>query len=56
MDNLSVTRHNQLLKIAQQDMIYLTWEKSFEECQEKFSQFADSQPEKLRAILYGYAD
>ena len=56
MDNLSVTRHNQLLKIAQQDMIYLTWEKSFEECQKKFSQFADSQPEELRTILYGYAD
>ena len=56
MDNLSVTRHNQLLKIAQQDMIYLTWEKSFEECQEKFSQFADSQPEELRTILCGYAD
>ena len=45
-----------LLKIAQEDTVYRTWEKSFENCREAFMRFADTQPEEVRSILYGYAD
>ena len=56
MPDLSIQRQNRLLEIAERDMIYCTWEKSFDECREKFMQFADRQPAEIRSVLYGYAD
>ena len=56
MDNHSCQRQNRLLAIAQQDMIYNTWEKSFEDCRKAFAHFASNQSEEIRNMLYGYAD
>ena len=55
MDNLAF-RQDCLLEIAQKDVIYLTWEKSFEDCREAFEKFAADQPADIRNMLYGYAD
>ena len=56
MEKAAIQRQNKLLELAQQDEIYLTWEKSFEDCQEAFIQFAANQPEEIRNMLFGYAD
>jgi len=49
-------RRRKLYQIAQQDSIYQAWARSFEDCREAFTQFANAQPEDIRNILYGYAD
>ena len=56
MEKAAIQRQNKLLELAQQDEIYLTWEKSFENCREAFIQFAANQPEEIRNMLFGYAD
>ena len=56
MEKATIQRQNKLLELAQQDEIYCTWEKSFENCREAFIQFAANQPEEIRNMLFGYAD
>ena len=56
MEKATIQRQNKLLELAQQDEIYCTWEKSFENCREAFVQFAANQPEEIRNMLFGYAD
>ena len=56
MEKATIQRQNKLLELAQQDEIYCTWEKSFENCREAFVQFAANQPEDIRNMLFGYAD
>lgn len=56
MINQATKRQRKLLGIAQEDMIYQAWDKSFAQCRDAFAQFANSQPEDIRSILYAYAD
>ena len=56
MNNAANTRQANLLKIAEQDNIYQVWARSFEDCKDAFAQFAATQPEEIRNMLYGYAD
>lgn len=49
-------RQHKIYKIAETDLSYQVWSKTFEECRDAFTQFADSQPQEIRGILYGYAD
>ena len=56
MDYISVQQQTQLMAIAEEDKIYQTWQKSYEDCREAFVRFASTQPEEIRNMLYGYAD
>ena len=56
MDTLYSKRQHKIYKIAETDLSYQVCSKTFEECREAFTQFADSQPQEIRGILYGYAD
>ena len=56
MNNLSAQRLTQLLALAAKDSIYHVWESSYEDCREGFTAFANTQPEEIRNMLYGYAD
>ena len=56
MYRLANQRQDRLLKIAETDLIYQTWALSFADCQEAFAEFAASQPEDIRNMLYGYGD
>ena len=51
-----LSNQKKLYEIAETDAIYQTWARSFEDCREAFIQFANSQPEDIRNMLYGYAD
>lgn len=52
----SFARQLKLFEIAENNSIYQVWARSFEDCREAFTQFADSQQEEIRNMLYGYAD
>lgn len=41
--------------IAQSDFSYNAWRRIFEESEQEFQVFADSQPEAIRSILYSFA-
>lgn len=56
MGNPSILRQQELYSIAEKDMIYQTWAKSYEACREDFTRFANRQPEDVRNFLYGYAE
>lgn len=56
MNTLYAKRQNKIYKIAKTDLSYQAWSQTFEECRDAFLQFANSQPEEIRGILYGYAD
>lgn len=56
MNKPVVTRQDRIYKIAETDLSYQVWSHTFEECRDAFTQFADSQPQEIRSILYGYAD
>ena len=56
MKDVSSERLYQLLAIAETDNIYQVWARSYEDCRESFTQFAATQPEEIRNMLYGYAD
>ena len=49
-------RQHKIYKIAETDLSYQVWSKTFEECRDAFTQFANSQPQEIRSILFGYAD
>ena len=49
-------REERLWKMAEQDGIYITWKRCFEECEQPFKEYADACPEEIRQILYGYAE
>ena len=56
METIAFQRQAQLLELAQKDNVYQVWSQSYENCRESFYQFAVSQPEEIRNMLYGYAD
>ena len=56
MKDVSSERLYQLLAIAETDNIYQVWARSYEDCRESFAKFAETQPEEIRNMLYGYAD
>ena len=56
MEHLVSQRQNALMEIARKDLIYLTWQRSFEDFREAFEKFAADQPADIRNMLYGYAD
>ena len=56
MDKSSSKRQQKIYEIAETDLSYQMWSHVFKECQDAFAQFADSQPQEIRSILYGYAD
>ena len=56
MKDVSIERLRQLQAIAETDNIYQVWARSYEDCRESFTQFAATQPEEIRNMLYGYAD
>ena len=56
MYDLAKCRQAKLQKIAEEDEIYQAWAKSYGDCKDAFAQFAGSQPEDVRNMLYGYAD
>ena len=43
-------------EIAQSDEIYLLWERCYQESARAFAEFADSQPEAVKNILWTYAE
>lgn len=49
-------RQKKLQRLAENDEIYQVWANSYKDCIEAFTQFAASQPEEVRNMLYGYAD
>jgi len=44
-----------ILVIAQKDFSYLAWQKTFQEAEEDFEAFANSQPLNVQTILWNYA-
>ena len=56
MLNNTFQRQESLQELAQNDSIYQTWQRSYEDCREAFADFANTQPEEVRNMLYGYAD
>lgn len=42
--------------IADQDESYTIWKKTFHESAPQFEAYANSQPEEIRNILWGYAE
>ena len=56
MKDASIERLQQLQALAETDNIYQVWARSYEDCRESFTQFAATQPEEIRNMLYGYAD
>ena len=56
MKDASIERLRQLQALAETDNIYQVWARSYEDCRESFTQFAATQPEEIRNMLYGYAD
>ena len=42
--------------LAKQDEIYLMWKHSFADCADAFREYADTQPEDIRNMLWGYAE
>ena len=49
-------QYAQIYAIAAEDSIYQIWQRSYEDCRDAFAEFANSQPEEIRNMLYGYAD
>lgn len=49
-------RGKQLWALAEQDDIFLIWKDGYETCERPFREFAESCPEEIRKILYGYAE
>ena len=41
---------------ARSDEIYSQWNKDFQSARDAFREYADSQPEEIRQILWQYAD
>lgn len=56
MNKTATERQNRILEIAETDMIYQVWARSYADNREAFAQFAAQQPEDIRNMLYGYAD
>ena len=48
-------KQRRITKLAEKDLSYTTWNKIFEETEEDFRRYADSQPEEIRNFLWGYA-
>ena len=48
------TKH--LWALAEKDDIYSVWKTTFEMCERPFQEYAESCPEEIQRILYGYAD
>ena len=55
MENQEFKRMNLLNQIADADEVYNIWRKSREEFAEWFEAYADTQPEEIRNMLWGYA-
>ena len=49
-------RQKSLQALAQKDAIYQTWAKSYALYRNNFAAFANSQPEHIRTMLWGYAE
>lgn len=51
-----IQRLRRLHALAQEDATYQMWKRGYEECEGDFETFANGQPERIRNVLYGYAD
>ena len=51
MNKTATERQNRILEIAETDMIYQVWVRSYADCREAFAQFAAQQPEDIRNML-----
>jgi hypothetical protein len=49
-------KRERLYKMAEQDPIYQVWKNDYESNIALFKQFADTQPEEVKNVLFGYAD
>ena len=49
-------RMKKLDSLAQSDKIYRLWEKCYLESAASFAEFADSQPEEVKNLLWTYAE
>lgn len=49
-------KQDRLYAIAEQDSIYQVWKNSYENSIPSFKQFANTQPEEVQNVLFGYAD
>ena len=49
-------KQEKLYKMAEQDSIYQVWKNGYESNIALFKQFADTQPEEVQNVLFGYAD
>ena len=56
MNESAWMQQKRLYALASTDMIYQTWQQSFENSRDAFIRFADIQPEEIRNMLYDYAD
>lgn len=56
MPEYAQEKEEKLEQLAQQDEVFKVWQRSFEDCIQPFAEFANSQPEEIQNILWGYAD
>ena len=55
-DLLFSERQKKLDQLAQKDESFCLWKKCYLQCAKEFETFANSQPEYIRNILWGYAE
>ena len=55
-DLLFSERQKKLDQLAQKDESFCLWKKCYLQCEKEFEIFANSQPEYIRNILWGYAE
>jgi len=56
MEDSMFANMTRLLKIAEEDEAYQAWHRSWQEFAPAFMDFANSQPEETRNVLWGYAE
>ena len=49
-------KQEHLYKLAESDEIYNVWKNSYHEAEMQFREYADSQQEEIRQILWQYAE
>ena len=56
MEDPMLENMTRLLRIAEEDASYQAWYQSWQKFAPEFAAFANSQPEEIRNILWGYAE
>ena len=56
MSEYAYEKEEKLERLALEDEIYRVWRRSFEDCIRPFTEYANSQPQEIQNILWGYAE